>query len=411
MNIEEGGNVEIAFIKEEKQYRRLFFAGIVNGMGDRFSQVAMLSMLLSITGSGLAVGVTMALRLLPFLIFGPLGGRLADQFSRKRILIITDLVRIIFALSFLLVDSKEDVWIIYMSSFLLAVGEAIYSPTRKASIPRLVKKENLVKVNSMEQVMIGIVLIVGAFSGGIVSYLFGPKITFVLNGLSFLVAAWFISRISFPINSEDGKADRKERMRLSVLKKMIIASVPLQIIFLCELLIPLVNGIDNILISVYAVEIYHLGDIGVGIFYGALGIGLVTSFTVANRLKKHFLIVGIVCLILEGVSLIMLSQTNLVVLALIFFCCTAFMSGVGNACFDTVLMQEIPDEHQGTMFGLTATISNTLLGISMFLAGSALEVIHPRLLGLISGSSFIVISLLLLLIFVIKRSDFNKRNV
>ncbi|WML48075.1 hypothetical protein RCG23_22760 [Neobacillus sp. PS3-34] len=58
-------------LKEENSYRKLFFAGIVNGIGDRFSQVALLTIILEITGSGMAVGITMGLRMIPFLLFGP----------------------------------------------------------------------------------------------------------------------------------------------------------------------------------------------------------------------------------------------------------------------------------------------------------------------------------------------------
>ncbi|MGE8203479.1 MFS transporter [Heyndrickxia sp. NPDC080065] len=395
-----------SFLKENKQYKKLFLAGMINGMGDRFSQVAVLAMLLQITGSGFAVGITMALRLLPFLIFAPIGGRLADRFSRKGILVTTDLARILFALSFLLVNSKEDIWIVYVSSFVLAVGEAIYAPTRKASIPRLVQKKHLLKVNSLEQVMVGIVLVGGAFSGGVVSYLFGPNMTFWLNGISFLAAGWLISTITFPEKKENETNQHHEPVRFSALKKIIMMSVPLQIILLCEFLIPMINGIDNVLISVYAVEIYKLGDFGVGLFYGALGIGLITSFSVANRLKKHYLSTGLISLMLEGVLLILLSKTHFPILAFVIFCFTAFVAGIGNACFDTVLMNEISDEHQGSMFGLLATISNTMLGISMFLAGSALEFIEPRLLGFIGGISFIFVSLFLIFTFTIKKSRY-----
>lgn len=190
-----------------------------------------------------------------------------------------------------------------------------------------------------------------------------------------------------------------------MLKKILLASVPLQIILLGECLIPLINGIDNVLISVYAVKIFKLGDMGVGLFYGALGIGLVLSFVIANRLKRNFLLIGFLCLMLEGVSLVLLSQSRYIMLAFLFFCSTAFMAGIGNTCFDTVLMREIPDKHQGTMFGIIATISNTLLGISMFLAGGALEFIPPRTLGLVGGLSFICVSILLALVFMMKKSQ------
>ncbi|ULT57646.1 MFS transporter [Neobacillus drentensis] len=384
-------------LRKEKQYQRLFLAGVVNGMGDRFSSVAVLALVLQITGSGLAVGMTLAIRLIPFAFFAPIGGWLADRFSRKAILVTTDLIRIVFALSFLWVHSKEELWIVYISSFLLAAGEAIYSPTRKSSIPRIVNMEHLLKVNGLEQVLIGIVLIGGAFSGGIVAFIFGPHVTFWLNAASFLGAAAIISTIKFPENERiTENNESKKKSLFAVFKRIVLMSAAVLILFICEILIAFMNGIDNVLISVYAVNVYHLGDIGVGLFYGSLGIGLTLSYSIANRLRKNFLVTGLVCLMLEGTFLFLLSRTHLVVFAILLFCLVAFVSGIGNACFDTVLMKEIPEENQGMMFGLLATIGNTILGLSMFLAGVALNYLSPRSLGLIGGIAYILISIILL---------------
>ncbi|MCM3737080.1 MFS transporter [Bacillus cytotoxicus] len=399
--------MNISFVNEEKQYRRLFLAGIVNGIGDRFSSVAVLAMLLHVTGSGLAVGMTLAIRLIPSLFFGPIGGRLADRFSRKTILVVTDLIRIIFALFFLFVQGKEDIWIVYLSSFMLAAGEAIYGPARKSAIPRLVHKKHLVKVNSLEQVMIGIVLIIGALSGGIISSIFGPNVTYWLNAGSFLGAAAINYTIKFPENENRKKVEKSENL-IFTFKKVILMSITVQILFFCEILIASINGIDNVLISVYAINEFHLADIGVGLFYGALGIGLILSFSVANRLQKNFLVTGLVCLLLEGIFQLLLSQTHLVVFAFLIFCGAAFMSGIGNACFDTILMKEIPEQHQGTTFGILATITNTVLGISMFISGAVLQYLTPRSLGLIGGIAYILIAISLIV--TISTKAYQKRG-
>ncbi|MGD6941187.1 hypothetical protein ACQCT6_04035 [Cytobacillus gottheilii] len=97
----------LSLFKEEKEYRKLFSAGVLNGIGDRFSQVAVLALLLEVTGSGFAVGLTLAIRVIPFLLFAPFGGWLADKFSKRNILVSTDLIRIFFALSFLFVKSPD----------------------------------------------------------------------------------------------------------------------------------------------------------------------------------------------------------------------------------------------------------------------------------------------------------------
>lgn len=397
------------FLQEEKQYRRLFLAGIVNGIGDRFSSVAVLAMLLHLTGAGWAVGNTLAIRLIPALFFGPLGGWLADRFSKKTILVTTDLIRIGFALSFLFVHGKEDIWIVYMSSLILAAGETLYEPVRKSAIPQLVNKKLLFQVNSLEQVMTGIVLITGALIGGVVSSIFGAPIAFWLNALSFLGSAVLISTILFPENKTiDPIEEWQNKTRISIFKKVIMISVPLQLLLFCEILIASINGVDNVLISVYAVKEFHLGDVGVGLFYGVLGIGLMLSFSISNRLRKHFLMTGVVCLLLEGCFLVVLSRTALVALALLMFCCAAFMSGIGNACFDTVLMNEVPEKYQGTMFGLITTVMNTLTGISMFVSGAALQYVTPRGLGLIGGTAYMVIAVSLIVI--ISSKSYRKKR-
>lgn len=54
-------------------YSKLFAAGLVNGIGDRFSSVAMLALVLQMTGSGMAVGISLGVRVLPYLFMAPLG--------------------------------------------------------------------------------------------------------------------------------------------------------------------------------------------------------------------------------------------------------------------------------------------------------------------------------------------------
>ncbi|NUU61617.1 MFS transporter [Paenibacillus agri] len=428
MNTESGG----AVLKYHRGYTRLFITGIINGIGDRFSQVAMLSLVLHLTGSGLAVGISLGVRVLPFLLLAPLGGMLGGRLPRKMIMIATDLLRVPVALAFLWVDGPDKIWVIYAASFLLAAGEAIYSPIRKSSIPLLVNRERLLAVNGMEQLMMGIVLILGAFAGGVVSLWFGPQWAFILNAVSFLLAALLLAGIHFPQgygSSPDGKqaqaqeeaqehsqehdqAQAQEQAQehgqaqastrstpfspsLRSVWSIVSGSVVLQIIFAFELLVPLVNGLDNVLISVYAVQEFGAGDLGVGAFYGALGIGLSLSFLAGRLLNKRLLLGALGGLLLEGILLIAISYSESFAAVFGLYILLAFTGGIGNACLDTLLMRETPVIYQPIIFGWLTAVSSTLLGLSMFGAGLVLETMKPRQLGLWGGAGFVCIALFL----------------
>ncbi|KGP82112.1 MULTISPECIES: MFS transporter [unclassified Paenibacillus] len=407
----------LLLLQKESEYRKFFVAGLVNGIGDRFCQVAMLSLILSTTGSGLAIGLALGLRVLPFLLLAPAGGMLTIRFSRRKIMLLTNLIRVPLALSYLLVNSADDMWILYTASTLLACGEAIYAPVRKSGIPLLVQPENLLKINGLEQVMNGTVLIVGAFLGGITSSVIGPQAAFITNALCFLIAAGLIRNVSFPpmvetepSESTFGRGDGSggavsansviARNSVAapiflVIWRLVRSSVALQIIILFELWVPVINGIDNVLISVYAIEVFGLGDWGVGLFYAALGIGLVLSNWCARYFQQWLLPGVVMCLLVEGGLLMLLSMATLPVIAVLIYILLALMSGVGNACLDTLLMGETPEKYRGLIYGLVTACSSSMLGLSMFGAGLLLEVVEPRKLGFAGGLGFAAIAFLL----------------
>ncbi|WP_258535738.1 MFS transporter [Bacillus sp. 03113] len=389
----------ISLLRKEKIYSKIFLAGLVNGIGDRFSQVAVLALLLNLTESGIGVGIALAIRVLPFLLFGPISAWLVNRFTKKWILVAADFIRIFVSLSLLFVHSEEEIWVIYASTFLLAAGEAIYSPIRKSVIPEVVEQKNIVRINGLEQVMVGIILILGAFIGGYFSYLFGPKASFVINSVSFFIACMILSTLTF---TERGKEQHQEAKKINIIT-LFFSSFLLQIILLLEILVPLFSGIDNVLISVYAVKEYLLGDIGVGLFYSALGIGLMLSYTVARFIQSRFLYIGLLVLMLEGAFIMVQSQSQSPLFAFCLFCFAAFCGGIGSTCFDSIIMKRVPIHQQGVLFSLLATISNTTIGLSMLATGFILDLVAPRMLGLFAGLGFFITGASLLSIAVIHK--------
>jgi len=356
-------NSAAATVSGKNGYSRLFAAGIINGIGNRFSSIAMLALTLNLTGSGMAVGISLGVSLLPSLFLAPLGGFLASRLQRKYILMTADILRVPVALAFLWVDGADRLWLLYAASFMLAAGEAIYGPVRKSSIPLLADPGALLRINSLEQLMTGFVLILGALAGGAVSLWLGPQMAFVVNAASFLIAAIIVYGIEFPRSAEEHFAEQELSSKVcaaspqklwSTLPALLAGSLPLQIIIAYELLVPLVNGLDNVLISVYAVQEFAAGDLGVGAFYAALGIGLSLSFLVGRLVKRRLLAGALGGLLLEGLILILISMTGDFALAFILYILLSLASGIGNACLDTLVMKETPLSLQPLMFGFLA---------------------------------------------------------
>lgn len=400
----------LAEAKKGRGYGRLFTAGIINGIGDRFSSVAMLALVLQLTGSGMAVGLALGVRVIPYLLLAPLGGLAASYVSRKKLMIAADLARIPFALCLIWVDSAEKLPLLYTASLALAAGEAVYLPLRKSSIPLLVRPEGLLRVNALEQLMTGVVLIVGALAGGAVSHWLGQEWAFGINALSFLAGAALVAGIDFgkrePVQTQQNVPSKPEvksgpsglpaaSPRRGKLSFWLGASAVLQVILLAELLIPLFNGIDNVLISVYAVQEFGMGDIGIGALYAALGIGLVLSFGAGKLLPKRLLPAAIALLMLEGLFLMAVSGSFHFAGTFMLFVLISLTGGLGNACFDTLLMREVPANRQAAFFGMLAAYGNAAMGLSMMAAGALLDYVPARTLGFAGGAAYTGIALLL----------------
>ncbi|TQS71029.1 MFS transporter [Ornithinibacillus gellani] len=377
--------------KSEKNYRQLFWSGAINGIGNRFNQVAMLALLYSITGSGLSIGIYFAIRLIPFLIFAPLGGMLADRFPKKHILIWLDMARIPLACIPLFVHDANGIWLLYIGLFSLAICEAIYAPTRMSVIPALVKSDKILYVNALEQIMLGAVLVVGSTTGGIIAFLFGTHVLFLLDAVTFLISAYMLGRMLIPTQSQT----RKVRQAPSIpIWKLAWGSSALLLFLFIDATMPLANGIDNVLISMYALDVFHMGDLGVGLLYGALGLGFILSSYSAWLSGKKLAAVIVIFISLEGLGHILLSHAPTFITALLIVVFITYVGGISNIYVATLMMKIVPRSSQGAFFGISQMISNSALGVSMGAAGFIVDIIPARTLSLYVGITYIFLTML-----------------
>jgi hypothetical protein len=146
------------------------------------------------------------------------------------------------------------------------------------------------------------------------------------------------------------------------------------------------------------VETFKAGDLGVGVLYSVLGTGFILSPIITKWIKHNYLLFGFGCMMMEGVILFGISRAQTFLVVVILFGILTIFAGVGNALIDTIVMETLPLKLQGLYFGISATIANSLLGLSMFATGILLEIFDPRTMGLINGLLYFVFGFIYLLL-------------
>jgi len=168
-------------------YRRYFAGQLVSLSGNWMQVVAEMWLILALTGSGLAVGVTSALQFLPLLLFGAWGGLLADRFPKRSLLMVTQALMALPALALWAVTAADVVvpWMVYALVFARGAVNSIDNPTRQSFAIEMVGSERVVNAVSLNSVVIHSARILGPAGAGIVIATLGVGPCFLLNAISF----------------------------------------------------------------------------------------------------------------------------------------------------------------------------------------------------------------------------------
>jgi MFS family permease len=159
--------------------------------------VAAIWVVLSLTDSGIAVGLTTALQFLPMLLIGAWGGLLADRFPKRRLLMATQALMAIPALWLLAVTATGVVapWMVYLGVFAMGVVNAIDNPTRQSFVFEMVGADRVVNAVSLNSVIVQAARIVGPALAGILIATVGVVPCFALNALTFVAMIFALSRM------------------------------------------------------------------------------------------------------------------------------------------------------------------------------------------------------------------------
>src|SRR6185437_7248920 len=203
-------------LKQNRNYRYMWTGQIVSEIGDHFNNIAVFSLALADTKSGMVVTGIMLSRAIPAVMAGPLAGVVLDRLDRKRVMMSSDLIRAIMALGFILTLDHKNTSLLYVFSALLMLASPFFTSGRSSILPVIANREEIHTANSVSQTTGWMTLTIGTLLGGTSVMQFGYEWAFVFNSLSFLVSAACISRLRVP--SGHFRAERKDLTEAEVVR-------------------------------------------------------------------------------------------------------------------------------------------------------------------------------------------------
>jgi ENTS family enterobactin (siderophore) exporter len=259
-------------LRESPAFRRLWLGSAVSNLGSQLALVAVSLEVYRLTQDSLYVGLLSIFALVPLVLFGLLGGSIADSHDRRKVALLASsvlwLVSGCLALQAWL--QVGNVWLLYGLVAVQSAAQAINQPARSAIIPVLVRKELLPAANALSMISFGLGLTAGPLFAGVLVAWIGFGWTYTIDVVSFAFAFWALVKLpAMP----PGKGARKAGLRSVVEGFRFLGSRPnLRMTFIIDLVAMILAQPRALMPAIGALMIGG-GETTVGILLASTAIG------------------------------------------------------------------------------------------------------------------------------------------
>lgn len=386
-----------ALLRTNRNYRYTWMGQVVSEVGDHFNTIAVFSLILAQTNSGLAVAGVMLSRAIPMLLAGPLAGVSLDRFNRRQLMIGSDLVRAVLAILFIFGVPAGMSWVIYLLSALMMAASPFFTSGRASILPAIATKDELHTANSMTQTTQWTTTAVGAFLGGFSAETLGYDVAFILNAASFLFSALCISRLRVP---EGAFVARRQPLDETKVVKpwqdyreglRYMRSIPLLAgLGMVSIGWASGGGAAQILFPLMGDRVFHRGAMGTGELWGSAGFGLVCGGVFAHRLMprlsfSQYKKTVSLAYIVHGASYVCFALAKPYWLALLMIGLSRASVAVSSVMNFTQILRVVADEYRGRVFATLETLTWGTMLLSMTAAGLASDHVETRTIGVVAG--------------------------
>lgn len=373
-------------------------------LGANIYTFAMGLYVLKTTGSGMGFAITLVCGSVPRLIFGPIAGAAADRISCKKLAVGADILSALIMFTMFLLSNSFGLSLIfiYVSAALLSICASFFSIALTSSIPSLVDTTRIQKANSLNQTATSLSTILGPVIGGLVYGLFSIKFFFLLNGITFALAAMVEVFMVFDLYKANKKEEKghfltsiKEGFIYVKEQNDIFSMVKLSFwlnFFFCAV---------NVSLPYIIVQKLSLSSQQFGVIEGMFAVGmLIASIILSIRAeatnkfrtirRNLFMLAGLLfCIALP--MFLPLSKTMI----FIYYITLMILFGVNlitiNVPLQVFVQKTTAPEYLGRVFGLIETIATAIVPLGTLLYGVLLDYIPASTVILISTFGLFVV--------------------
>jgi MFS family permease len=163
-------------LRSNRDFRLLYAGTLISLGGDWFLTVALLDLVLQLTGSATLASLMLLCQTLPIFLVTPFAGHVVDRVDRRKLMIVVDLIRTAACLLPLLARTPALLPFGYAAVILISIGSAYFQPASQAALPNIVADDELAPANVLMGSTWGTMLAVGAAIGGVVTTRFGRDV-------------------------------------------------------------------------------------------------------------------------------------------------------------------------------------------------------------------------------------------
>jgi len=388
---------------KNKNFTLLSIGGFISSIGDYLYNIGVTVYIYSLTKSVGAVALMWLSRGVLRIPMLYLSGLIADSYNKKRVIMVTNLVSVIFAFLFIFIN-EQRLWLPYILSFILQSLNYIDVSSETAILPELVSKEELSYSNSIFSFLQSTSVFLSPAIGGVLYKLYSSNILFTINAISFLIAGVLFSLIKYDFIKSDKAATRSGVIKSGIEGyKIFTRYSSVKTVFIIMSMFAVLGRFYETYKVAVSDILLNLNPEGIIYFSYALALGgLSVPFVVKVLSKKNHVTLFTLSTVIIGISYIIFGYSQSFIITSGILIILGLAQNLQGIYSSTIIQNSIPKEYLGRVFSFYKILL-TLFAILGLLIATPLY----NLIGIGNSFTSIAVILIILCIFNLKRS-FNR---